>query len=53
VIGCKSPVLLRAHQDGYLLVGRAWIEGYMTGESVAGIEQGAKSVGELSDVLIY
>ncbi|KAH9203959.1 heterokaryon incompatibility protein-domain-containing protein [Leptodontidium sp. 2 PMI_412] len=50
LLGCRYPVVLRRKGGHYLLVGEAYMDGYMYGEAVRGL---TISVDELDGFIIY
>jgi len=38
LLGCSSPVMLRPVDDHYILLGSAYVDGYMTGEALNKVE---------------
>ncbi|KAK0105888.1 hypothetical protein ONS95_004400 [Cadophora gregata] len=46
LLGCKYPVVLRRNKDrgGYLCIGEAYVDGYMYGEAMRGLDGGGEQV---------
>lgn len=40
LLGCKFPVILREVEGHWVLVGEAYVDGYMYGEAVVGLQEG-------------
>jgi hypothetical protein len=39
LLGCRFPVVLRREEDHYVLVGEAFIDGFMDGEAIVGLRE--------------
>jgi hypothetical protein len=39
IFGCSTPMLLRPSQDGFLVVGDVYLDGFMDGKAVEGTKE--------------
>ena len=42
LLGCNLPVVLRRQDEHYVLIGEAYVPGYMQGEAMASIKEGKR-----------
>ena len=40
LLGCSSPVILRREDGHYVLIGEAYIDDFMNGDAIMGLENG-------------